>query len=82
MSPKSKAAEDPQSPEALFSAVHSQVFLVMEFVEHDLRTLMEQRNIRFTAPEVKCLAGTAQRRTPREVEGECLCFDGGAVPPD
>ena len=27
----------------------------MEFVEHDLRTLMEQRSIRFTAPEVKCL---------------------------
>jgi cell division cycle 2-like protein len=41
--------------ETVVGRTRDEVFLVMEFVEHDLRTLMEQRNIRFTAPEVKCL---------------------------
>jgi cell division cycle 2-like protein len=41
--------------ETVVGRSRDEVFLVMEFVEHDLRTLMEQRSIRFTAPEVKCL---------------------------
>ena len=35
--------------------VYNSVYMVMEFLEHDLRVLMEQMKGPFLAPEIKCL---------------------------